>query len=238
MLRISWFTDSCVILQTIGIFATQIYSFFVYRQDGLHFLLQGIFPTPGIEPVSIRIGRQILDHCASWEALDISLGTTINTVCIQNKKAKSLHFHRLITCFQFQVCSFWIWGMENPRENQYLTLAGPLAQSAVPTCPPLWVLVSHSLCMSLAPSPFLAPRFLLASVQALLPGSLPSCVPSDLPSLPIRTHTWSCFLRPPADSAPFQGRWVLSGLLWGLRTLHGAPAGYGLSAFTSEHAHG
>lgn len=48
--------------------------------------------------------------------------------------------------------------MENPRENQYLTLAGPLAQSAVPTCP-LWVLVSYSLCMSLAPLPFSGPTF-------------------------------------------------------------------------------
>ena len=75
--------------------------------------------------------------------------------------------------------------MEHPRENQHFTMAGPLVQSAVPTCPPLWVLMSYSLCMSLAPSPFLAPRFLLASVQAPLPGSLPSCVPRDLPSLPL-----------------------------------------------------
>ena len=39
---------------------------------GCHFLLQGDLSSPGIEPTSLTcpaIGRQVLYHCATWEAL-------------------------------------------------------------------------------------------------------------------------------------------------------------------------
>ena len=38
---------------------------------GFHFLFQGIFPTQGsnLHLLCLCIGRQILSHCAPWEAL-------------------------------------------------------------------------------------------------------------------------------------------------------------------------
>ena len=60
---------------------------------GFHFLLQGIFPTQGLNLVScvFCIGRQVLYHCASW------------------KVSKDL-FHSLILTQRIDTVKLWCWG--------------------------------------------------------------------------------------------------------------------------------
>ena len=47
----------------------KVKNIYIYTGVGCHFLLQGIFPTQGLNPVSCIscIGRQVLYHWATWE---------------------------------------------------------------------------------------------------------------------------------------------------------------------------
>ena len=49
---------------------------------GSHSLLQGIFPTQGLNP-DLLLCRQILYHCANWEAQRLSLFTSKTSILFQ-----------------------------------------------------------------------------------------------------------------------------------------------------------
>ena len=59
-------------LRTVSLPGSSAHGIFQARALVLHFLLQGDLSSPGIEPTSLTcpaIGRQVLYHCATWEAL-------------------------------------------------------------------------------------------------------------------------------------------------------------------------